>query len=326
MKIGIRADGGCEIGMGHIMRCLALAKEIKKYSNVFFICRTDNPLSIKYSAGINLIRKNGFEIKFIDEERLKEDIIKIDADCIITDSYDVDEEYFDVLKQRFNYSGCFDDENICSFFNVDFLINQNFYGSELKYNVNKDTVMMLGSEFVILRDEFRKINIQKIIKKDIQNIMVTVGGSDNNNNTEKIIKQFLNSQYVLNIVVGSGFNNIDILKKYENNKIILNYNADMKKLMNECDVCISSCGSTIYELIRLGVPLIGIKVIDNQEVLYDYIKNNDLGEASEINNLCNDLQRLTYERRLMLNKKLPKIIDGMGVSKISENIKKIIFK
>lgn len=320
MKIGIRADGGCEIGLGHVMRCLALAEELKKYSDVFFICRTDEPLSTKYSAGINLIKKNNFNIKFIDEKSIKEDIIKIKADCIITDSYDVDEEYFNILKKNFKFSGCFDDENICTFFNVDFLINQNFYGQDLDYKVNDNTIMMLGSKFVILRDEFRKNNHKKVIRKEIKNIMVTVGGSDNNNNTEKIIKQFENSDYVLNIVIGNGFNNTNILEKYKSDKVILHYDANMKELMNQCDICISSCGSTIYELISLGVPLIGIKVIDNQDVLYDYIDKNDLGEISEIPELISHVELLTYNRRKILNEKLPHIIDGSGVIRISEKI------
>ncbi|KYH34828.1 hypothetical protein CLTEP_12930 [Clostridium tepidiprofundi DSM 19306] len=34
MKIGIRADGGSKIGMGHIMRTLVLAKELAKTNNV----------------------------------------------------------------------------------------------------------------------------------------------------------------------------------------------------------------------------------------------------------------------------------------------------
>ncbi len=35
MKIAIRAEGGFQIGMGHIMRTLALAKELAKANEVF---------------------------------------------------------------------------------------------------------------------------------------------------------------------------------------------------------------------------------------------------------------------------------------------------
>lgn len=320
MKIGIRADGGSDIGMGHVMRMLALAKELCKKNNVFFICRVDDPLSNKYFPGIKLIKDSGFLVKEIDENRLKEDIKKIDADCIITDSYDVDEEYFNFVKENFKISGCLDDENICEYFNVDFLINQNLYGKELKYNVNKDTKLLLGSEYVILRDEFKDNIKRKEISEEIKHIMLTVGGSDNNNITESIIKQFLKENYILHVVIGSGFNNVENLRKYESEYIKLHFNANMKELMGMVDVCIASCGTTIYELASCGTPIIGIVVAENQEMLADFIDKNNFAKAAEIDNVIDVVKSLTVEERKEFNKKLSKLVDGQGVYRIAKEI------
>lgn len=321
MKICIRADGGSNIGMGHIMRTLALAKKLKVKHDVFYVCRVDTPLTDKYAPGINLIKQNGFEVIFINEHNLKKDLNKIKANCLITDSYDVDEEYFDIAKKLFKISGCLDDEKICDYFNVDFLINQNPYADELNYKVNVDTKLMLGTKYVILRDEFRNINNEnKKIRKNIKDIMVTVGGSDNNNLTETIINNIKKLDCNLHIVVGSGFKYIENLKKHENDNIKLYFNVNMKKLMDKCDLSISSCGTTIYELSSCGVPTIGIVVVENQEMAAN--KMDELGalKFSHIGDLENTIRLLNYDERANLSFKCRRLVDGFGIDRIISTI------
>jgi spore coat polysaccharide biosynthesis predicted glycosyltransferase SpsG len=56
MKIAIRADGGSQIGMGHIMRTLVLAKELNKYDDieVFYICSIEEEYFGGNSQGFDL--------------------------------------------------------------------------------------------------------------------------------------------------------------------------------------------------------------------------------------------------------------------------------
>ena len=91
MKIAIRADGGSQIGMGHIMRTLVLAKELAKINEVFYICRIDQKdtckntnwdfrienISDKYKKGIEKIISEGFNVCFVRENYLVDDIGKI---------------------------------------------------------------------------------------------------------------------------------------------------------------------------------------------------------------------------------------------------------
>ena len=126
MKIYIRADGGYGIGMGHVMRMLVLAKQLKKKNEVTFLCKKDK--SGIYDSGIEKIREFGFEVVELNSCDIIENIIRIQnknkADLLITDSYDVDSEYFDKMKKIFPVSGYIDDVNKC-YMNVDFLVNQN---------------------------------------------------------------------------------------------------------------------------------------------------------------------------------------------------------
>lgn len=329
MDICIRADGGSAIGMGHVVRMLVLAKELIKNdkNNVFFACRVDNPISDKYSPGINMIKRNNFSVVMIDEKKLNEEIIKIKADCIITDSYDADERYFNILKESFNISGCLDDENIYSRYNVDFLINQNLYAKDLKYKVNKYTKMLLGSKFIILRDEFRNNTGIKKIREEISDVMITVGGSDCNNVTEVLIKQLEKEKYNLHVVIGSGFEEIETLKAYENknSKVKLYFDANMKELMDKVDVCIAACGTTIYELATCGTPIIGIVIVDNQELLAKFMNENKISKIADIENVCKELKSFDYNERVVANSRLKKLVDGNGVYRIVSEIQKMMY-
>lgn len=43
--------------------------------------------------------------------------------------------------------------------------------------------------------------------------------------------------------------------------------------MEKCDVAISACGSTLYELAVCGVPTIGIIIADNQIGICEKLNN-----------------------------------------------------
>lgn len=279
-KVFIRADGGKDIGMGHIMRMLTLSEELKKHFDVIFICRYDN--TNKYLPGIQKIKASKFKIHIIDSSNVIHQIINIqkieDADLLITDSYDVNEEYFDSLKKYFYKTIYIDDVNICRM-NVDAVINPNVTAQMYKYNTepNEDAKLLLGTQYTILRNEFVKFG-EKVVNKNVKNVMLTVGGMDDKYLTLRIIKLLSDFKLNLHVIIGNAFD--DLLKskikaiKPNNLKIISYENATISKVMEKCDLAISSCGSTLYELIAMKVPTIGLIVADNQKevakVLGDY--------------------------------------------------------
>lgn len=322
MNICIRADGGSTIGMGHIMRTLVLAQKLKENHNVFYACRVDDPLSDKYKLGIEKVESEGFKVVKLHENNFKNEVKDIKADCIITDSYDVDEEYFNILKENFKISGCLDDEKICNYFNVDFLINQNMYAEDLNYNVNLDTELMLGNKYIILRDEFRNLK-KKEIKKNIENIMITLGAGDNDNVTEVIIKSFAKlKKVVLHIVVGPAFKYMESLKKYQSSNVKLYFNANMAKIMKECDLAVASCGTTLYELAAMGIPTIGLVVAENQTLAAKTMDAKGIIKYSNLQNLYEDIAHLSYEKRKYMSFNGSNIVDGMGVNRIVEAIER----
>lgn len=333
MKIGIRADGGSSIGMGHIMRTLVLAKELAKYYKVFYICKMDNSGLNKYTDGIDKVRKEGFEVKLIEENNMLEGLKDINADILITDSYDVNEEYFNKTKSMFKKTGYIDDNNLLSCYNVDFLINQNLGAEEFKYKTNKDTQLLLGSKYILLREEFRNLLQDKTLNNKVENIMITVGGADPNNVTGNILKNVSNLKYNFHVIVGASFNNLENLRELaaENDNIKLYFNANMVEVMNKCDLAIAACGSTLYELCICEVPTIGIITVDNQENLaikmdsLGIIKNLGWYDKLDNNLLHNSIENISHNLAVRTNiiEKTKCYIDEKGVYRCISAIKSL---
>lgn len=330
MKIAIRADGGESIGMGHIMRTLVLAQELSKNNEVFYICNSNKNINNRFQVGIIKIKSNGFNVITVDEETMIQDMRDIYADCLITDSYDVNEEYFNLTKEMFKYTGYIDDNNLY-YFNVDFIINQNIYAQELKYKTNSNAKLFLGTDYAMLREEFQNVRTKKV-EKNVKDVLITVGGSDLHNLTEKILKKLSKLKYTFHVVVGPSFNNVDILKKISNtNKNIrLHFNANMCELMQTCDLAISACGSTLYELCACCIPTIGIIIADNQESIAKYMGNleliynlgwyNDI-RFEAIDNIVESFAK-DYKRRLNMSQGQSTIINKKGAKLLSDLINK----
>lgn len=331
MEIAIRADGGSQIGMGHIIRTLVLAKELAKTNDIFYICRVDVPLSSKYKSGIDKVKAEGFNVVTINENNIINDLKNISADCLITDSYDVNEEYFNLTKDMFKITGYIDDMNLY-YFNVDFIINQNIGAEEYSYKVNKDTKLFLGANYTMLREEFRK-NHNKNIKKEIQNVMITVGGADPDGITNVICNYVKNLELQFHIVIAPSFKEENVEKllqlKKINGNMNLYFNANMIEIMNKCDIAISACGSTLYELAVCQVPTLGLIIADNQEkIAYKMDKDEliyNLGWYKDLtkNIIINNIKKICKLENRKIIIKNQRIINKNGVEKLTKEIERI---
>lgn len=349
MKIAIQADGGTQIGMGHVMRTLVLAKELSKENEVFYICRVEDKLFCKHYArfktievnsldelvkyeisiskyiqGIKKILREGFKVILLNEERLTEELKEIRADMLITDSYSVNEKYFEETKKIFNKTAYIDDINE-HHFNVDFLINQNCDAEDLNYRVNSHTKLLLGVEYILLRDEFKSLP-NKNVKNKVYDIMITVGGADPYKTTETVLNYVSEVDYNFHVVIGPSFADTSFTESFKKQNIKFYRNANMCEIMKNCDMAISACGSTLYELSACGVPTLGIIIADNQQGIANKLNSmgiiKNLGWHNKITreDLINNIDKLAnnYILRKSLSERVSKIVDGKGAERIAK--------
>jgi spore coat polysaccharide biosynthesis predicted glycosyltransferase SpsG len=256
-------EGGKEFGFGHITRCLSISRAFEKYSfkTVFIIDADDSVDSM-------LKKTKYYSFNWQKEFNKLKSKIK-DSTYILIDSMQISDK--DILNiQQINKNIIFiDDEKRRNILDFGFVVDWTVLSDEKNYfkQRKQNVTYILGSKFTPLREEF--LNTKKnTINKELKSIMITLGGSDVRDLTPDILKilMIMFSKLKKNVVIGAGFTNVDIIKKYQDKNTNLIYNASAKqmaKLMQTSDLAIASGGQTLYELALIGTPCIAILLVDN---------------------------------------------------------------
>lgn len=347
VNVAIRADGSPSMGMGHIMRCLSLAKA--------FACAGCKVIFFtKYESGLKAIKNAGFEahqlhsagegtggLDYGTPEDLKDELREVIplieknlTDVFIVDSYNVNEEYFHRLRENVRKLVYIDDVNKFTY-PVDVLINGNITGKYLDYKKYRENeVLLTGPEYNLIRDEFQGIS-RRVINRDAKEIMVTTGGSDPYNTCFEIAGSIAAQEefagLAINIVVGSGFHNkleLQELGKLHKN-IVLHENVKaMSEIMLRSDMAISAGGSTVYELCACGTPALAVILADNQEFITR--KMDELGYLESLGwynslNTGNWMEKFKkmygdYEKRSEMSAKMQGLVDGKGAQRAVDAI------
>ena len=122
------------------------------------------------------------------------------------------------------------------------------------------------------------------------------------------------------MIIGPGFENEDEIEdaaaSTDAEFNLLRDPDDLPRRMFEADLAVSATGSTVYELLATGTPIIGIPQSDNQRPVADSLKNSIL--RCEINGIREHLTSLvedaTLRRKLREDGK--KLVDGKGTQRV----------
>ncbi|MDE7354966.1 MAG: UDP-2,4-diacetamido-2,4,6-trideoxy-beta-L-altropyranose hydrolase [Acetatifactor sp.] len=276
--IFIRADGGPEIGIGHLMRCMTLARELASRQddreNICFVCADQGGADFAkgqgFPARILGTRYQDMESelplwsRILEETREKKEPGSF---LILADSYFVTEKYLAALK-NLAYTALMDDMGT-ERYPVDCLINYNltadFEAYERLYE-GQNTDLIIGSRYAPVRRQFLNVDYQ--MREQVKSVLITTGGGDIENIAGQIWRTINTEDYEFHLVTGRFNPHFQELKRLEEgcrNLHIHHDVADMAGLMKMCDMAITAGGSTVYELAAVGVPFICFSYAENQE-------------------------------------------------------------
>ena len=332
-----RADGNNSIGTGHIMRCLSLAIANQTQGGVSTIISYSDDtelLNRVKDANINLIHPNSSYSKKRDIEFTVRYIQQLPNAVMITDGYHFDEEYQISLKETGNTLVSIEDYVGHNFYHSDFIINQNIDAENLQYPCQENTQLLLGTNYTILNPIFKSWGgFVPVTPKKATNILVTLGGSDFNNQTIKVInslKTLTDHNFKTIVVVGSSNKNLTEIQKSlkhcaANIKLIIN-TKNMAQLIAESHLVLCAGGSTCWEVAFMGIPMINIIVAENQIMIANGIElkggSRNLGWYKNVSEMtiAREIESLStsYQERVGMTKVLQSMVDEQGTKRILE--------
>ena len=332
----IRADAGIAMGMGHVMRCIALAQAWQDRGGkcIFVMAETT-------AATEERVRAENFEVVRVsapagsaqDAALLVELALARQASWMVVDGYQFDVEYQRKLKASGVKLLVVDDTGHAGAYVADLVLDQNAQAAEDFYRQREPyTRLLLGARYAMLRREFKPWRDWKREPAPrVRKVLVTVGGSDPDNLTLTIMRALrllAEEDLEATVVVGGSNPHGEVLEqeigRMDGAIRLLKNASNMPELMAGADVAVSAAGSTCLEMCLLSLPAVIIDVAENQRPAAEEL--NRLGIAIHAGSVRDVTAEsiatqskgflIPRELRAEMSRRGRELVDGQGADRV----------
>lgn len=264
----IRTDGSVQSGLGHTVRCLALAQMLKSEFSVTFFCK-----EIPDSMAAQL-EESGFTCKRIQSEA---DFFRetLDGKIVVIDGYHFDTTYQQQLKTAGAILVCIDDIHD-GVYEADMIINHAPGITSRNYHAKCNTQYALGPDYALLRPAFLEAAGKPRTVTAIKSVLICFGGSDYKNLTAaalKVVSEYPSFGKIV-VVTGPAYKeqeSLSLLIQADNR--VLHYNSisgdEMFLLMKDVDLAIVPSSGILMEAMATSCCIISGIYADNQKLVYE---------------------------------------------------------
>ncbi len=299
MRVVFRTDASHQIGTGHLMRCLTLARALRERgAECRFICR-EHPGHL-----LSLIRAEGFvdvALPFnprapnrpdetaepalahaawlgtdwrTDAEGTRQALGETIADWLVVDHYALDARWESALRPHVGRIMVIDDladrHHDC-----DLLLDQNLiadmghrYDGKLPAHCGR----MLGPDYALLQPQYAELHPRTPSREGpVQRVLIYFGGADTENLTGRAIAAFAalhREDIALDVVINpSGLQAEAVREQVRSQPYITLHEGvpSLAPLMVKADLAIGAGGATSWERCCLGLPTLIITLAENQK-------------------------------------------------------------
>ena len=284
-NIYLRADGNSRIGLGHMVRSLALAEMLSDVFLIHFITRI--PLVSLQKEIMEICHSMIILPDTLEHEDeaayLVSNYIKT-GEAVVLDGYHFTTRYQTILKKSGCVLVCIDDIHSYHFV-ADAIINHAGGIKPGDYSCPDTTQLYLGLEYALLRKPFRDATKNRNSIQNRENaVFICLGGADPQNHTLDILKKcekLLHGEKFY-LVLGAAYqyrSELQVFLKATSLEVELltDLNAEMMvKFMQRCKKAITPPSSISYEYMSISGELYLLLIADNQKRMFSYFKETGL--------------------------------------------------
>jgi len=294
MKIAFRVDASLQMGTGHVMRCLTLARALRERGHACLFISREHPGNL-----LKLISEDGFAVHALpggseldselahakwlgasqteDALACKVLLASLCPDWLVVDHYALDQRWETSVRSV----GCrvlviddlADREHSC-----DVLLDQNLGRSCLDYQdlLPQDCVVLTGPHYALLRPEFAELRHDSMTRRRnsrLENILISLGGVDQSNHTGLLLEALKNLELPartrFTVVLGRTSPNLQAVLETVNASPwpveVLCGIDNMAQRMTDADLAIGAAGGSSWERCCLGLPTLLVILAENQK-------------------------------------------------------------
>ena len=339
LSILFRCDASPSVGLGHLVRCLALADELREGHGaaVSFAMRPS-------VLAVELVTRRGYQIwqaadgANLDQEAwLRDCILKSGAQILVVDVRDdLSKVTLQALAGEGTIIALLDD------------LSERRWAADLAFYPpvpQLDRVdwsgfrgrLCIGWEWIILRKQFAEP--VRVSNHSRRTLLVAMGGSDPAGLTLKAVRALdrLHGEFEPVIIVGTGFCHRQalqaLLRKTSRRFTVREDVSEMSAAMSEAALAICSFGMTAYELAAMGVPSVYVCLTEDHAQSASALVAAGVGISAGVDDEGTEARLVTAVVRLLDDGPLLKemssrsrlLIDGKGASRVADLMVKTAF-
>lgn len=251
-QILYRLIGNGDAGTGHVYRGITIADHLFEHDIIFGVEPTED-------LAIEKLEESNYDYQIFDgEQSFLEYVRLMEPDVVVNDILDTSAEYIQALKKYTPRVVNFEDLGTGT-------DHANAVINALYEHSNPPQNHYFGFEHFCLRNEFLYASPRTEIPS-VDRIMISFGGTDENNLTAKTLGALseIDRNLHLDVVLGLGYTeqeSLDSITSGYSSNISVEINQDIRSMaehMEKADLLITSNGRTLYEAGSLNVPVISI--------------------------------------------------------------------
>lgn len=277
-----RCDAGAAHGLGHLMRCLALADAFVTAGSppACFVTHSPDGMAAR------LIAQRGHAVQpspsaagsFADRQTLGSVCTAAaERPVLVIDSKSVDGAYVAAFRDS-AFVVCLDDEEARDFA-CDVLVNNNVWSRPEDYSARPGRRLCLGPDFNLVRDEFFEIGRQRRNQgPGPLRLLITLGGEDPGNLSLWLMSALdsLLADREVAVIVGQAHPDPTSLHRLAAARSAIKVHENVVNIAEHvawCDLAITAGGTTCYELAAARVAMAALVLEAHQQRLVEAMRN-----------------------------------------------------